>query len=115
MKILKRLGLFLLAVIALLLVVSFFLPSNVHVERSRVVKAKPDAVFVQVNELKNWNNWMPWNKLDPNMQITWGEKTEGTGGSYAWSSEHESVGKGSVTITKSEPNNLVSTELNFME
>ena len=37
-----------------------------------VVKSPPDAVYNQINDLKNWNNWMPWNKMDRNMQVTWG-------------------------------------------
>jgi hypothetical protein len=115
MKIFKTIGIVLLSVIVLLLVISFFLPSQVHVERSRVIAAKPDAVFVQVNNLKNWFNWMPWNKKDPNMQVTWSDVTEGPGAKYSWASSHSEVGNGSVTISKSDPNKLVSTELDFME
>jgi uncharacterized protein YndB with AHSA1/START domain len=115
MKTLKRIGVVLLAAIVLLLVISFFLPSHVHVERSRVVKAKPEAVFAQINDLHNWNNWMPWNRMDPNMKITYADVTSGPGASYSWQSENENVGNGKLTITKSDPNRLVETEMDFME
>jgi len=112
MKILKRIGIGVLAVIILLLIISFFLPSKTTVERSRVVKASPEAVYAQIADLKNWDNWMPWNKIDPNMQKTWGEKTEGTGAQYSWVSENRNVGKGSITLTKCEPS-MIETELLF--
>ena len=115
MQILKRVGLMLLAVVVLLLVVSLFLPSRVHVERSRVLKARPDAVFAQVNDLRNWFNWMPWNKVDPNMKIAWGAVTEGPEAKYAWESENKEVGQGSITIVKSDPNRMVQTDMDFMD
>ena len=115
MKILKTIGIVLLSAVVLLLVISFFLPSHMHVERTRVIKAKPDAVFAQVNDLKNWMNWMPWNKKDPNMQIEWGSQTAGVGASYTWKSEHNEVGNGKMNISKSEPNALVETQMYFME
>jgi hypothetical protein len=112
MKILKTVGIVLLSVIVLCLVISFFLPSKVNVERSRVINAKPDAVYAQIANLKSWDNWMPWNQLDPNMQKTYGEKTEGQGASYSWVSENQNVGKGSITLTKCD-SNMVETELVF--
>src|SRR5687768_12905717 len=111
MKILKTIGIVLVAVIVLCLVISFFLPSKVTVERSRVLKAKPGAIYAQITNLKTWNNWMPWNKIDPNMQITYGEKTEGTGAQYSWKSEHQEVGNGTIVLTKCEPNALVENDL----
>jgi uncharacterized protein YndB with AHSA1/START domain len=114
MKILKRIGVAVVAIAVLLLVGSLFLPSKIHVERSRVIKASPEAVFAQVNDLKNWMNWMPWNKKDPSMQIKWGSQTAGVGGNYSWESAHEEVGNGKMYISKSEPNALVETQMYFM-
>ncbi|HZF99936.1 MAG TPA: SRPBCC family protein [Chitinophagales bacterium] len=115
MKILKTVGIAVLSLVVLLLVVSFFLPSHIHVERSRVIKARPDAVFAQVNDLKNWTAWMPWNKKDPNMQIEWGAQTAGVGAGYSWKSVHDEVGNGKMHISKSEPNALVETQMYLMD
>jgi hypothetical protein len=115
MKALKIVGVLLLSTLLLLLLISFFLPSEVNVERSRVMHAKPDAVYAQVNNLRNWMNWMPWNKKDPNMQIEWGDPTSGVGAGYAWKSEHKEVGNGHLRISQSEQNAMVETEMFFME
>lgn len=113
MKTLRRIGIFLLAFLVILLIISFFLPSKVHVERIAVINAQPDIVFKQVNNLRNWNNWMPWNKLDPNIKIKYYGPEEGTGSGYSWSSENGQVGKGKLSITDSKPNESVITAMNF--
>lgn len=115
MKILKRIGIFLLALIVILVVISFFLPAKVHVDRTVVINAQPSVVFMQVNNLHNWNNWMPWNKLDPNMKIEYHGPEEGTGAGYSWTSDNKQVGKGKIAITESIPNQTVITSLDFME
>ena len=115
MKLLKRIGIILLAVIVLLVVISFMLPSKIHVERSAAIGAPANVVFMQVNNLRNWNNWMPYNKIDPEMKIEYNGKEEGTGAGYSWSSENSQVGNGKITITESKPNELIVTALDFME
>ncbi|MGE5106236.1 MAG: SRPBCC family protein [Sphingobacteriales bacterium] len=116
MKFLKRLLFFIVALVVLLLVVSFFLPGETHVQRTlQMNNVKPESVFAQVNDLKSYDKWMPWNQKDPQMKKTWGDKTEGVGASYSWESKVRDVGNGKLTITESVPNKLVKTDLDFME
>jgi hypothetical protein len=115
MKILKNIAIVLFVIIAVVVALSFFLPSKVHVERTAVIKASPEAIFSQLNNLKNWNYWMPWNKIDPEIKQTFGAITEGKGASYSWESKNSNVGIGSNTITNSVPYSLIETDLNFME
>lgn len=114
MNFLKRLLYFVVILVALLLIISFFLPSKAHVERTvQMNGVKPASVFAQLNDLKSYDKWMPWNKKDSGMKKNWGDKTSGTGASYSW--ESKVVGNGSLTITESVPDKLVRTDLNFME
>ena len=113
MRILKTILIVIVVLVAILAIIGMFMSADVHVERTMEMKAAPDAVYNQVNNLKNWDNWMPWNKLDPNWERTWGQQTEGEGASYAWKSEKRDVGQGSITITKSVPNEMVETNLHF--
>lgn len=116
MKFLKRLLTFIVALAVLLLLVSFFLPGKVHVERSLQMNGvKPASVYAQLNDLKSYDKWMPWNQKDPNMKKTWGEKTAGEGAWYSWESKVKDVGNGKMTITESTPDKSVKTDLNFME
>jgi effector-binding domain-containing protein/ribosome-associated toxin RatA of RatAB toxin-antitoxin module len=115
MRFLKRLLFFIIALVVLLFIVSFFLPSKMHVERSIKVNTKADAVYAQVNDIKTYNNWMPWNRKDSAMKQTYGPTTAGTGAYYSWESKHREVGNGKLTITESVPNKKVITQLDFME
>ncbi|RTL59229.1 MAG: hypothetical protein EKK37_13100 [Sphingobacteriales bacterium] len=112
MKFLKRLLYFIVLLLVLLLVISFFLPSKVHLERSLQMNGvKPASVYAQLINLKTYNNWMPWNKQDPNIKQTMGDKTSGKGASYSW--ESKKMGNGSLTITDVLENKSVKADLNF--
>ena len=113
MKILKRILIVLVVLIAVVAIIGMFMSPEVHVERSMNMKASPEAVYNQVAELKNWDNWMPWNKIDPNWTRTYGEKTSGVGATYSWKSKDSNVGEGSITITEAVPNEKVTTTLHF--
>ncbi len=113
MKALKKIGKWLLILIIILVVVSFFLPSGSHVERSAVIKADPAVVFAQINTLKNWEKWSPWHKIDTAMKLTYAGPESGTGASYSWASENSKVGNGKLTIMNSVPNDSIITQLEF--
>ncbi len=115
MRILKFIGLGLLGVIVLLLVISFFLPSKVHFERSATINGKPADVFKLVNNLKSWEMWSPWYRKDPNIKMTYGDTLEGAGAFYSWKSENKNVGNGTMKIVSSNPTDSLKTEMNFME
>lgn len=113
MKFLKKLLVFLVVLILLLVVIAFFLPKKIHVERTATTKASPEAVFACLNNLKTYDEWMPWNKIDPNMKKTYGDKTDGEGAWYSWVSDVKNVGQGKLTISESKPYTSVKTELEF--
>src|SRR5512146_255816 len=113
MNAVKKILLVLLVVIAILALVSAFLPSKIHVERSVTINRPPKVVFDQVNNLKVWKNWSYWDNIDPNMKSTYEGPESGPGAIHSWSSDHEKVGTGSMTIVEvSEPNSIL-TSLTF--
>lgn len=113
MKVLKIIGIALLALLILLYGISFFLSSEVHVERSRVIPAKAEVIFSQINDLKKWEEWSPWHQMDENIQLTYGDPTMGEGAWYSWTSE--TLGDGKVVISDSRPYSYIETDLDFME
>jgi len=115
MKTLKKISFGLLIVIALLVVISFFLPSKVIVKRSMVMKAPQEVIFDQVNTLKNWEKWSPWLKLDPNIKLTYEGPATGVGAKYSWASEKHDVGHGTLTISGSTPNTEVDNAMDFKD
>lgn len=111
MKILKKLGLVALFLIAAFLIAGLFVDTSVKAERSLVMNAPAALPFEQVNDLKNWEKWGPWQKKDETMKISYGAKSVGPGASYSWVSEHS--GNGKLTILKSESNHLIETQIEF--
>jgi hypothetical protein len=111
-SILVKILLGLAAVVAVLVVVIAMQPSEFRVSRSARMAAPPAAVFAQVNDFHNWQEWSPWTKVDPNAKGTFEGPTSGTGAKFYWSGNHE-VGEGSMTIVESRPDELIRIRLDF--
>jgi hypothetical protein len=106
--------LILLTAIVVLAIVVAMQPADFRVERSATMSAPPQSVFVQVDDLRKWEAWNPWQKLDPAMKMTYAGPPSGPGASYAWTGNNQ-VGEGRLTITESRPNDLVRIKLEFMK
>lgn len=115
MKILKRLGLVLALLIVLLILIGFFLPRHVKIERSRVMKAEPQTIYHLVNDLHAWKDWSPWFQLDTAVEMTFGGPSAGSGAFFTWSSKNPDVGQGKLSITKSVPNDTIEMTMDFMQ
>ncbi len=114
MKILKIIGLTILALVILVVLVGVFSPRNVVVERSITINASAESVFEEVNGMKVFNAWSPWQKIDPEgTTYTYEGPETGVGSKMSWNSEHPEVGSGSQEIVAMEENSKVRTELYF--
>lgn len=87
-------------------------PDDLHVERNALVSASPGVVFAIINDLHRWNEWSPYDKLDPNMKKTHKGAEAGPGASYEWNG-NDNVGEGRLTIVDSKPGELVAMKLEF--
>jgi hypothetical protein len=105
--------------LALALIVFLFIiviagrPDEFVVFRMKMISAPPEKVFPHVNELKKWEDWSPWAKIDPNAKSTFEGPAAGVGSSMAWDG-NKKVGAGKMTITESEPSSLVGIRLEFL-
>jgi effector-binding domain-containing protein len=113
MRILFTILKFIVGLIILLTIISFFLPATTHFERSIVIKQKPEIVFEKLNNLKAWELWSPWHKKDSAMQLTYQGPESGLAAKYIWKSNNPQVGNGSLEITHSNPNDSLQTSMNF--
>ncbi|MBC8001968.1 MAG: SRPBCC family protein [Opitutaceae bacterium] len=98
----------------ILLIVIATRPGEFKVARSATINTSPALVFAQVNELRKWEAWNPWGKLDPNMKLTYSGAASGVGASYAWVGNNE-VGEGRATITEIRADELVQLKLEFFK
>lgn len=105
------------AVVVLLVgfaVTAHFQSDEFTVSRSIVIAAPPAVVFTQVNDLRKWEGWSPWAKLDPNAEETFSDPSSGEGASFGWSGNKD-VGEGMMTIVESRPNDRVELKLEFVK
>lgn len=98
-----------IAIVALVVFVATR-PSEFRVVRSATMAAHPAAVFVQVNDLHNWESWSPWAKLDPTMKTTYEGAPSGVGAIYKWNG-NKTVGEGCTTILESQPSERIRIKL----
>jgi uncharacterized protein YndB with AHSA1/START domain len=108
---LKKIALTLCALVALFIVVGFFLPASYDITRTRLIKAPADKLFPLVNTPKRWNDWSTWNMRDPKMQQTFSGPDSGTGAQWQWISKQE--GSGSIAFVAVEPNKRIDYKMNF--
>lgn len=98
MKTLKRIIIWLLVLITLLIVVAYILPGSYKVERSILIKGDGSTIYNMVCDFNNWEYWTPWSSEgDP----TASEEIIGNcevGAVMRWSGED--MGKGEMMISE---------------
>lgn len=109
---LKKILLAVAVIIAAFIVVVALQPADFRIARSAVIDAPPPAVFQHVNNLRKWEDWSPWAKLDPAARSTFEGPEAGRGAIFKWSGNSE-VGEGTMTVTDSKPAELVRLRLDF--
>jgi uncharacterized protein YndB with AHSA1/START domain len=108
---LKTILLTVAAVIAALLIYAATKPDAFRIQRSTTIAAPPDKVFALINDLRQFNTWNPFAKMDPQSVITYDATTAGVGGAYNW--QGEKSGAGRMQIAESVPAQRVTAKLDF--
>ncbi|MEQ1704989.1 MAG: SRPBCC family protein [Rickettsiales bacterium] len=103
-----------IAVIGILLIVVSQQPAEFKIVRSTTMAVPVSAIFPHVNNLRKWEAWSPWAKLDPNAKNSFEGPEEGVGAVMCWEGNCK-VGVGSMTITESRPNEAVNFKLDFLK
>ena len=102
------------AAILVLVAVIATRPADFKLQRTAILPVTPDVAFALVNDFHRWNEWSPWDKLDPNQKTTHSGAESGTGAVYAWAG-NDDVGEGRMTIEESQVNELVRIKLEFIK
>ncbi len=110
MKVLKILAVIILVLVAAYLVVPLFLADNVIIRADENINAKPEVVFRQVNSLKNWVNWSPF-EADTTLKNKFSGPDRGVGCKREWDGVR--AGKGTMEIMTSEPYTYIQNKISF--
>ena len=112
MKTLRYIVLALVFLLLVTVVIGFFLPSKVHLERSVEINRDKATVFNVINSLGNFNKWSPWYELDVNAEYSLSGPQAGVGSKLEWHG-NESVGDGVNEIIESVENDHTKTRMFF--
>lgn len=114
MKFLKRIGIFLGALVALVLVIPLFVRSEYTVVRDVTINRNKADVFAYVVLLKNQDNYSVWAQADKNMKKTYTGIDGQVGFISAWDSQQNQVGAGEQEIKKVLVGERIDYELRFL-
>lgn len=111
MKILKKILLWFVIVIAAIVVVSQFLPGKWEVTRTVVIDAHAGRVYPLINDITRWREWNAFSTNDPDIVHAYPTVPAGVGAEDHWKSKK--FGDGSAKIVASDPAVGVTYELRF--
>lgn len=104
-------GLFLLVVVVLIYAATK--PDTFRVERSISIKAPAEKIFPLIDDFHRWEQWSPWEKVDPALKRTYSGAASGQGAAYAWFGNKE-IGQGKMEIIESTPPTRLLIKIDFL-
>lgn len=102
------------ALVVVFLIVVAMQPGSYTVSRNGSISAPAAEVFAQVNDLRKFQDWSPWAKVDPDVKNTYEGAPSGVGAICKWTG-NKKVGEGIMTITDSKPNESIRMRLEFIK
>jgi uncharacterized protein YndB with AHSA1/START domain len=108
-----KIGVGVLALVAVLLVVIATRPAAFRIERSATIAAPAEVVFAQIEDLHRWERWNPFEKGDASMRKTFEGSPAGVGSAYHYVSDHS--GEGRMTLTDVQPGRRVGVRAEFIK
>lgn len=113
MKVLKIIGVVILVIMLVGVGMMLLGPSSGSMQRSITINAPTEVVFTEVSNMKTFNKWSPWFKMDPNAEYVWDGPPMGVGARMTWYSDDKNVGNGYMQVSKVTPNSLVVCDMGF--
>ncbi|GGF80578.1 SRPBCC family protein [Alteromonas lipolytica] len=95
----------LMMVVFLVLLTGFFLPGEYEVKRAIEIDAPADEVYAAIVDLRKWEQWSTWYRMDPNAVMSYDGPDRAIGMRVRWQSDI--LGRGSIEITSLQFNRQV--------
>ena len=81
----------LFCVVALLVYMGRY-SGRVQFEQTRLIEAPLEAVYANVADLRNWQQWSPWLQAETGVDVVHGDQTDKAGSRCSWDSTSMSAG-----------------------
>lgn len=111
MKVLKKILIALLIVVAIPLITALFVSRHFKAESTVAIGKPRQEIFDYIKNVDNQRDFSAWFRMDPDIKTT-SEGTDGTEG-YVLKWESDKVGNGSQTITKIAAGDSILSKLDF--
>ncbi|MEI6815613.1 MAG: SRPBCC family protein [Bacteroidota bacterium] len=113
MKIVKKILIGIVAVIAILLIVALFIKKDYTIEREVSINKPKQDVFDYIKIIKNQDKYSKWVMMDPNAKMNFKGTDGAVGFVSAWDSDKKDVGKGEQEITKIADGARIDLDVRF--
>ncbi|MFT5963495.1 MAG: effector-binding domain-containing protein [Flavobacterium sp.] len=110
MRIIKYIFLLLLLSLVALSIFIATQKGGFNVERSKIINSPRPTVYNFVNDYKNWEDFGSWTVEDPEIKISYPQKTIGKGTSYSWDGKE---GDGQMRTLFVKENDSISQKMNY--
>jgi hypothetical protein len=111
MKILKKVLITLVALLAIVLLIAAILPKTFHAGSELIINKNSDEVFNYIKQIKKQGEYDNWSRQDPNIQREYSGEDGTVGFTYTWKSDK--VGNGKQVITNVLEGKRVEMDLYF--
>jgi uncharacterized protein YndB with AHSA1/START domain len=75
------------------------------VSRSITIAAPPERILPFVTNLREWQQWSPWEGIDTNLERTYAGPESGVGATYAWQGNSK-AGAGRMEVVEAQPQHV---------
>ena len=110
---LKKVFYSIVSIVLVSISVGFFLPREIHVERSIAIDRPAATVFTVLNSYRHFEAWSPWASRDPSARYVLSGPASGVGARLSWSGDPRLTGTGWQEIVSSDPFRRIVMQLDF--
>jgi hypothetical protein len=89
-------------------------PADFKISRTLTMAASEEEIFGHINDLRRFNLWSPWAKMDPHVKQSFDGAEEGKGAIMRWEGNSK-VGQGSMEIVQSRPFSFIQCRMEFLK
>jgi uncharacterized protein YndB with AHSA1/START domain len=107
-------GIVVLVAAAYVLIRAAMLPSDFRVSRSTTIQAPCEKVFALINDMKSFNQWNPFAKMDPSTKTVYRGPASGPTAAFDWEGTGK-AGNGSLEIVDASAPGTVIMKLDIVK